>query len=64
MTDMLDAAERLGRGELEALQRERLLSTLHHAYTRVPFYGRPSTGPGCGPRTAPRSRIWPGSRSP
>ncbi|MCX4713407.1 phenylacetate--CoA ligase PaaK [Streptomyces griseus] len=38
MTAMLDAAERLGRGELEALQRERLRTTLRHAYDKVPFY--------------------------
>lgn len=38
MAAMLDAAERLGRGELEALQRERLRSTLRHAYDNVPFY--------------------------
>ncbi|MFF2862922.1 phenylacetate--CoA ligase PaaK [Streptomyces rubiginosohelvolus] len=38
MTAMLDAAERLDRGELEALQRERLRSTLRHAYDNVPFY--------------------------
>ncbi|MFJ3940328.1 phenylacetate--CoA ligase PaaK [Streptomyces parvus] len=38
MTAMLDAAERLGRGELEALQRERLRSTLRHAYDNVRFY--------------------------
>ncbi|MFD4125457.1 phenylacetate--CoA ligase PaaK [Streptomyces globisporus] len=38
MTAMLDAAERLGRGELEALQRDRLRSTLRHAYDNVPFY--------------------------
>ncbi len=38
MTAMLDAAERLGRGELEALQQERLRSTLRHAYDNVPFY--------------------------
>lgn len=38
MTAMLDAAERLGRGELEALQRDRLRSTLRHAYANVPFY--------------------------
>ncbi|MEV1049459.1 phenylacetate--CoA ligase PaaK [Streptomyces sp. NPDC049916] len=38
MTAMLDAAERLGRDELEALQLERLRTTLHHAYTNVPFY--------------------------
>ncbi|APS23278.1 phenylacetate--CoA ligase [Streptomyces sp. Tue 6075] len=38
MTAMLDAAERLGRGELEALQLERLRTTLRHAYDNVPFY--------------------------
>ncbi|MBT2366035.1 phenylacetate--CoA ligase [Streptomyces sp. ISL-10] len=38
MTDLLDAAERLGRGELEALQLERLRATLRHAYENVPFY--------------------------
>ncbi|MGW3213223.1 phenylacetate--CoA ligase PaaK [Streptomyces parvus] len=38
MTAMLDAAERLGRGELETLQLERLRSTLCHAYDNVPFY--------------------------
>ncbi|MEU4923973.1 phenylacetate--CoA ligase PaaK [Streptomyces parvus] len=38
MKAMLDAAERLGRGELEALQRERLRTTLRHAYDNVPFY--------------------------
>ncbi|MFD4027190.1 phenylacetate--CoA ligase PaaK [Streptomyces sp. NPDC058576] len=38
MTAMLDAAERLDRGELEALQLERLSSTLRHAYDNVPFY--------------------------
>ncbi|MGQ4732049.1 phenylacetate--CoA ligase PaaK [Streptomyces sp. Ju416(a)] len=38
MTAMLDAAERLGRGELEALQLERLRSTLRHAYDNVPCY--------------------------
>ncbi|MFH9267741.1 phenylacetate--CoA ligase PaaK [Streptomyces sp. NPDC017546] len=38
MTAMLDATERLGRGELEALQLERLRSTLRHAYDAVPFY--------------------------
>ncbi|UZI33274.1 phenylacetate--CoA ligase PaaK [Streptomyces sp. VB1] len=38
MTAMLDAAEQLGRGELEALQLERLRSTLRHAYDNVPFY--------------------------
>lgn len=38
MTDLLDAAERLGREELEALQLERLSSTLRHAYDNVAFY--------------------------
>ncbi|PSK74441.1 phenylacetate--CoA ligase [Streptomyces sp. CS149] len=38
MTAMLDAAERLGRGELQTLQLERLRSTLCHAYDNVPFY--------------------------
>ncbi len=38
MTAMLDAAERLDRSELEALQLERLRSTLRHAYDNVPFY--------------------------
>ncbi|MEW2632652.1 phenylacetate--CoA ligase PaaK [Streptomyces sp. NPDC048389] len=40
MTDLLDAAERLGREELEALQLERLRATLHHAYENVAFYRR------------------------
>ncbi|QIP88204.1 phenylacetate--CoA ligase [Streptomyces sp. Tu 2975] len=38
MTDLLDAAERLDREELEALQLERLRSTLRHAYDNVAFY--------------------------
>ncbi|MFE3371115.1 phenylacetate--CoA ligase PaaK [Streptomyces sp. NPDC059173] len=38
MTAMLDAAERLDRSGLEALQRERLRTTLRHAYDNVPFY--------------------------
>ncbi|MEU0371293.1 phenylacetate--CoA ligase PaaK [Streptomyces sp. NPDC006283] len=38
MTDLLDAAERLGREELEALQLERLRATLSHAYENVAFY--------------------------
>ncbi|UYQ60287.1 phenylacetate--CoA ligase PaaK [Streptomyces peucetius] len=38
MTDLLDAAERLGREELEALQLERLRATLRHAYDNVAFY--------------------------
>ncbi|MEU0148151.1 phenylacetate--CoA ligase PaaK [Streptomyces sp. NPDC006288] len=38
MTALLDAGERLGRGELEALQLERLRATLRHAYENVGFY--------------------------
>ncbi|MEU6985723.1 phenylacetate--CoA ligase PaaK [Streptomyces sp. NPDC046324] len=38
MTDLLDSGERLGRAELEALQLERLRSTLRHAYENVAFY--------------------------
>ncbi|MFI8962895.1 phenylacetate--CoA ligase PaaK [Streptomyces sp. NPDC053493] len=38
MSDLLDAGERLGRDELEALQLERLRATLRHAYANVPFY--------------------------
>jgi phenylacetate-CoA ligase len=38
MTDFLDAGERMGRGELAALQLERLRATLHHAYENVGFY--------------------------
>ncbi|MFD3970434.1 phenylacetate--CoA ligase PaaK [Streptomyces cyaneofuscatus] len=38
MKAMLDAAEQLSRGELEALQLERLRTTLRHAYENVPFY--------------------------
>ncbi|WP_267243463.1 phenylacetate--CoA ligase PaaK [Streptomyces sp. PR69] len=38
MTDLLDAAERLGREELQELQLTRLRSALRHAYDRVPFY--------------------------
>ncbi|MEV8532552.1 phenylacetate--CoA ligase PaaK [Streptomyces sp. NPDC051211] len=33
-----DSGERLTRGELEALQLERLRATLHRVYERVPFY--------------------------
>jgi phenylacetate-CoA ligase len=40
MTDLLDAAERLSREELEALQLERLRVTLRHAYENVAFYRR------------------------
>ncbi|NEE16055.1 phenylacetate--CoA ligase, partial [Streptomyces sp. SID7499] len=49
MTVMLDAAERLGRGELEALQLERLRSTLRHAYDNVPFYRNAFDGAGLRP---------------
>ncbi|MEU8888488.1 phenylacetate--CoA ligase PaaK [Streptomyces sp. NPDC048442] len=38
MTALLDAAERLGREELQVLQLERLQSTLRHAYANVPHY--------------------------
>ncbi|MFJ8858065.1 phenylacetate--CoA ligase PaaK [Streptomyces sp. NPDC102451] len=38
MTALLDAGERLGRDELEALQLERLRATLRHAYENVGFY--------------------------
>lgn len=38
MTALLDAAERLSRDELEALQLERLRATLHHAYENVGHY--------------------------
>lgn len=38
MTALLDAAERLGRDELAALQLERLRATLHHAYENVGHY--------------------------
>ncbi|MFD3652074.1 phenylacetate--CoA ligase PaaK [Streptomyces sp. NPDC058620] len=38
MTALLDAAERLGREELETLQLERLRATLRHAYENVAFY--------------------------
>ncbi|MFI8520632.1 phenylacetate--CoA ligase PaaK [Streptomyces sp. NPDC085481] len=38
MRDLLDAGERLGRDELEALQLERLRATLRHAYDNVAFY--------------------------
>lgn len=38
MTAMLDAAEQLSRTDLEALQLERLRTTLRHAYENVPFY--------------------------
>ncbi|MCX4835644.1 phenylacetate--CoA ligase [Streptomyces sp. NBC_00006] len=37
-TDWRDEGERLGADELRALQLERLRSTLHRVYERVPFY--------------------------
>ncbi|MFF2717299.1 phenylacetate--CoA ligase PaaK [Streptomyces sp. NPDC058011] len=37
MTALLDAAEQLSRADLEALQLERLRTTLRHAYENVPF---------------------------
>ncbi|MEV7281661.1 phenylacetate--CoA ligase PaaK [Streptomyces sp. NPDC093111] len=40
MGELLDAGERLGRDELEALQLERLRTTLRHAYDNVAFYRR------------------------
>ncbi|MFC9246320.1 phenylacetate--CoA ligase PaaK [Streptomyces sp. NPDC057136] len=38
MTPLLDAAEQLGRDELQTLQLERLRATLRHAYENVAFY--------------------------
>jgi phenylacetate-CoA ligase len=38
MTDPVDAAERIGRQALEALQLDRLRATLRHAYENVGFY--------------------------
>jgi len=38
VTALLDAAERMSRDELEALQLERLRATLRHAYENVPHY--------------------------
>ncbi|WP_326675540.1 phenylacetate--CoA ligase PaaK [Streptomyces sp. NBC_01237] len=49
MTALLDAAERLGRDELEALQLERLRATLRHAYENVPFYRAAFDTAGLGP---------------
>ncbi|MEU5977075.1 phenylacetate--CoA ligase PaaK [Streptomyces sp. NPDC047315] len=49
MADLRDAAERLGRTELEALQLERLRATLRHAYENVPFYRRSFTAAGLRP---------------
>ncbi|MDT0489033.1 phenylacetate--CoA ligase PaaK [Streptomyces griseus] len=49
MTAMLDAAEQLGRADLEALQLERLRTTLRHAYKNVPFYRAAFDGAGLRP---------------
>ncbi|MEU0157327.1 phenylacetate--CoA ligase PaaK [Streptomyces sp. NPDC006261] len=49
MTAMLDAAERLSRAELGALQLERLRTTLRHAYENVPFYRAAFDGAGLRP---------------
>ncbi|WP_309050672.1 phenylacetate--CoA ligase PaaK [Streptomyces sp.] len=49
MTDLLDSGERLGRAELEALQRERLRATLRHAYENVDFYRRSFDAAGVAP---------------
>ncbi|OKJ18208.1 phenylacetate--CoA ligase [Streptomyces sp. CB00316] len=49
MTAMLDAAEQLSRAELEALQLERLRTTLRHAYENVPFYRAAFDGSGLRP---------------
>lgn len=46
---LLDAAERLGRAELEALQLERLQDTLLHAYENVPFHRAAFDAAGLGP---------------
>ncbi|MEU2562954.1 phenylacetate--CoA ligase PaaK [Streptomyces longispororuber] len=46
---LLDAAERLGREELAALQLERLQDTLLHAYENVPFYRAAFDATGLGP---------------
>jgi phenylacetate-CoA ligase len=37
-TDLFDSGERLGPGELQELQLERLRTSLRHAYDNVPFY--------------------------
>lgn len=49
MTALLDAAERMSRDELEALQLERLRATLHHAYANVPHYRAAFDGAGLRP---------------
>ncbi|GAA2771251.1 phenylacetate--CoA ligase [Streptomyces showdoensis] len=47
--ELLDAGERLGRDELEALQLERLRATLRHAYENVAFYRHAFDGAGVRP---------------
>ncbi|MEU1323959.1 phenylacetate-CoA ligase [Streptomyces sp. ScaeMP-e48] len=49
MTTMLDAAEQLSRADLEALQLERLRTTLRHAYENVPFHRAAFDGAGLRP---------------
>ncbi|MEV1091690.1 phenylacetate--CoA ligase PaaK [Streptomyces microflavus] len=49
MTAMLDAVEQLSRADLEALQLERLRTTLRHAYENVPFYRAAFDGAGLRP---------------
>ncbi|MFI8313777.1 phenylacetate--CoA ligase PaaK [Streptomyces microflavus] len=49
MTAILDAAEQLSRADLEALQLERLRTTLRHAYENVPFYRAAFDGAGLRP---------------
>ncbi|MYR98397.1 MULTISPECIES: phenylacetate--CoA ligase PaaK [unclassified Streptomyces] len=49
MTAMLDAAEQLSLTDLEALQLERLRTTLRHAYENVPFYRAAFDGAGLRP---------------
>ncbi|MDX2401962.1 phenylacetate--CoA ligase [Streptomyces microflavus] len=49
MTAMLDAAEQLSRADLEALQLERLRTTLRHAYENVPFHRAAFDGAGLRP---------------
>ncbi|MFJ8557690.1 phenylacetate--CoA ligase PaaK [Streptomyces microflavus] len=49
MAAMLDAAEQLSRADLEALQLERLRTTLRHAYENVPFYRAAFDGAGLRP---------------
>ncbi len=48
--ELLDAAERLSRDELRALQLSRLQATLHHAYTNVELYRRKFDAAGVHPR--------------